>query len=473
MGHRRFSIGRLGFRRRATVAGCLAVLAATAIGSLGGVGAVGAAVDDAPARAGAAWLAAELQAGGNRLDHLGQTDWGLTADAILAITAAEGRGNPVAAAAAQALWEGRDAFSTWDEIEGDFAGVRLAGPTAKLLLVAAGTDRPVAERAAVESQIRGLVVSSGPDAGRVADLNPHDVDTSSTFTQSLAVAALSRTEGGGPAQVANFLLAQQCPSGGFRLTPAAGSCVEDSKIDTDATSMAIQSLLVVERTTAVTDALSRAIGWLVGAQAADGSFKGTGPTATPNSNSTGLAAQALRAAGRLTAADSAAGWIAALQRPSGGSDPGAIAYDPFAAQGAADGIGNLSRDQWRRATSQAMLAFGAPVMGQIGDAESSSATTSSTSTTSSTTSTSTTSSTTSTSTTSAPSTTSTTTPALSTTTVTSPTPVEVASSTASHTVAASESALARTGAGVDQPVGLALMALGFGGLLVLYGPRRR
>jgi len=48
----------------------------------------------------------------------------------------------------------------------------------------------------------------------------------------------------------------------------------------------------------------------------------------------------------------------------------------------------------------------------------------------------------------------------------------VASSTPSRSATTTESALARTGAAIEAPVGLAMIAVGLGGLMVLYAPRR-
>ncbi len=315
----------------------------------------------------AEWLLSELRDGGGSLEHLGRADWGLTADALIALGSTDEVTTPVARNAAAQMVAHRGEFVTWDEFGDEFPGVVLAGPLAKTLLVAQIYDAPAAERAAMEAQLRALIVPDGADAGRVADHNPFDVDTSSSFTEALAVAALGRTDGGVPASVLNHLLAQQCPAGGFRLALSGGTCSEDAVIDTDATAMVTQALLGVAPNPTRDAAVARAAAWLDSVQMPSGAFGGTGPTAAANTNSSALAAQALRAAGHLESADRAAAWVAALQRVDVTTDRGAIAYDRAAADAAADeGIEPLARDQWRRATTQGVMAFGAPVIGLIG-----------------------------------------------------------------------------------------------------------
>ena len=99
-----------------------------------------------------------------------------------------------------------------------------------------------------------------------------------------------------------------------------------------------------------------------------GGFHGTGPTAASNTNTSGLAAQALNAAGFTAAATAARAYVGSLQldaarttgTPAAGEE-GAIARDQGAFNdGLANGLGD--RDSWRRATMQAVLAFGLPAL---------------------------------------------------------------------------------------------------------------
>jgi len=164
-----------------------------------------------------------------------------------------------------------------------------------------------------------------------------------------------------------FLMAQQCPGGGFRLFYDSGdACTNDAEADTDATAMAIQALEAERGAPGATSAQSRAVAWLAARQdPATGAFSGTGPTATPNANTTGLVARSLRSVGQTTLANHAGVWILSLQlseeNVAGGpaaSDVGAISYDPATRDAAIDGgIPAQGRDQVRRATSQGVLAL--------------------------------------------------------------------------------------------------------------------
>jgi LPXTG-motif cell wall-anchored protein len=318
-----------------------------------------------------AWLARELGDHGGTLPGFspGTTEWGLTLDAVLAFGAAGAQDDPAAVAATEriATAEAVTAYTTWDP---GVAGVRAAGPTAKVLLTLLTMGRPsTVDGVDLEAELRSLVAGSGPQRGRFVDRVPDPAwDASNGFGQALAVLALAMTPGGVPQDAVGFLIAQQCPAGGFPLTyRPTGGCADDASADPDASALALQALLAVERTTLVRAALDRVATWLSSRQGLDGSFGGAGPTAAANANSTGLIAQTLRAAGATDAADRAAGWItsqvqldatAVAGRPAA-ADIGAIAYAPAArATALAEGITDASADQWRRSTSQAVLALG-------------------------------------------------------------------------------------------------------------------
>src|SRR5699024_9561072 len=90
-----------------------------------------------------------------------------------------------------------------------------------------------------------------------------------------------------------------------------------------------------------------------------------------NTNSTGLAAQALAATGRQEAADVAAEWILDHQVTSSSGaasdEAGAIAYNTDARDTAiSDGIPDMQKDQWRRATAQALLGLAQLPPGTLG-----------------------------------------------------------------------------------------------------------
>ncbi len=182
--------------------------------------------------------------------------------------------------------------------------------------------------------------------------------------------ASTEPPGGVPPEAVTFLLAQQCPAGGFRLFYDSGDqCTSDGEADTDATAMAIEALVVQPGAPGASGSLNRAVAWLLAQQdGASGAFVGTGPTATPNANTTGLAAKALRSAGQTAAVSRAGQWILSLQLSEdkvvgtpAASDVGAIAYDPASYNAAiAGGVPAEGRDQVRRATAQGVLALPQP-----------------------------------------------------------------------------------------------------------------
>ncbi|MGI9579499.1 MAG: cell wall anchor protein [Microthrixaceae bacterium] len=317
-----------------------------------------------------AWIDAELDASGGFLPGPGSTepDWGLTADVALAhISTGDGTSERTKAIAATLLGA-LGSYSTWDDIGTEFPGVRLAGPLAKVLLVAAsaGLDTSDVEEVDLADELAGLMQGAGDQAGRYSDRNEYGPDVSNGFGQAYAMLAVA-VSGEVPPRSIEFLLAQQCPSGGFRLVyDETPGCVSDDDSDPDATALAVQVLLVLERSDAVSASLARVTGQLISLQAADGSFAGAPPVDVPNANSTGLVAQALRAAGRPSEAGQAASWVAS-QLQLGASavgtpaepDIGAVAYDPTRrTEALAGGVGS-GRDQWRRATPQGLLAFDA------------------------------------------------------------------------------------------------------------------
>jgi LPXTG-motif cell wall-anchored protein len=291
-----------------------------------------------PADAAAGWLAGRLTDG----DHFQQDfggglvfpDQGLTLDAVLAFAAAGVSGDNATAAM---TWLAGG--STLLDYVGDGTSFSDAGRLAKVAYAALVTGGDPHDVAGVD--VLGRLTAQLTATGRFSDL-PADQDLSNAFGQAFAQLALARTTGGVPAAAVAFLAGSECPGGGFPLDYGQPACTPD----TDATAMVVQALALPGGDAA---AAGRGLDWLVSEQATDGSFSGTGPTATPNANSTGLAAEALRAAGRTGPADEAAGWLRSQQL--GCTAPveqrGAIAYD-------ANGFDTGNVD---RATAQAVLGL--------------------------------------------------------------------------------------------------------------------
>lgn len=367
-------VGHIRRRARAVLALALCGLAVTAGFTGRPASAAPPSVEAGPALD---WLAGQLSRNGGSLPGFspGSSDWGLTVDAVLAFVAAGRSSDPAAEAATDLLVANAAEFTTWAP---EMPQVRVAGATAKLLLVVTAMGRDAtAARVDLDAELRALMVSDGPAVGRFADRVPDPAwDSSNGFGQSLALLALAMTPDGVPAQATSYLLQQQCPAGGFRLSyVGSNGCSSDAEADTDATAMALQALLAVPRSVEVSRASQRAAAWLLSNQRSDGSFGGTGPTAAPNSNSTGLIAQSLRAAGQNEAADRAAAWIAqhtwldpaTAAGTAAAAHVGAIAYQPASrATALVEGITDLAADQWRRATAQGVLAFGLAPFGPGG-----------------------------------------------------------------------------------------------------------
>ena len=308
------------------------------------------------------WLTKELAANGHQLPFKGAptfTDWGLSIDFVLALAG----GGRAAAGETQATVANISANAANYVTGGDFApDDRYAGPMGKLLYMTKvfGVDSTNLGGLNIENELRALMQTSGSaQPGRFTDHSDFG-DFSNGFGQAFDILGLARTTGGVPPEAITFLLAQQCPAGGFRLFYDANpSCGSDDQADPDATGLAIDALVGQP---GASSAINRAASWLVAQQDASGAFGGSGPTASLNANSTGIIAQALRAIGQTASADKAGAWIQSLQLTSANAsaasaDVGAIAYDPGQRD---DAIANglpAERDPFRRATSQGVLAL--------------------------------------------------------------------------------------------------------------------
>lgn len=267
-----------------------------------------------PGTAAAGWLARQMTDGTyfqDSYDGVEYPDQGLTIDAIIAF-AATGTGNDYAARATTWL-EQPDILSNY---LGDGVTESYAGPTAKLLLAAEvrGVNPTSFGGVNLVARLAALLTPSG----QYSDVSAYG-DYSNAFSQALAVIALSR-HGGAPATAVNFLAGTECADGGFPLDFAQPTCVDDA----DATAMDVQALLAAGDPSAA----QRGLNWLVSAQLPSGGYaESAGDTA--DTNTTGIAGQALLVGGKLVPAAKAAVFLYGLQVGCSGApaDQGGIAFD--------------------------------------------------------------------------------------------------------------------------------------------------
>jgi hypothetical protein len=297
---------RRGGRRRLVSRGSLTALLTVGLIAPVGLASAAAEVPTAePMPAAAGWVATQLAS----TDAPSAVE---LADAILAFAATGSAGDAGDAALADLAALGPDA-------------TRNAGDAAKTVLAASvqGADPSDLDGFDAEAALRGTMEASGrfPLFG-----------TTQLFVQSLAILALETTEDGAPAEAVTFLADRVCPSNGAVSVP--GTCPAG---DVDTTAVAAQALAAAGRD------VSPMVTFLRGRQRGDGSF---GPAGDENTNSTALAAQALRLAGEVDAADRALSWVLDRQK---GCDAPAADRGSFATYPDADG--NV-----RIATTQAVFA---------------------------------------------------------------------------------------------------------------------
>jgi hypothetical protein len=252
-----------------------------------------------PAPAAAGWLADQLVDG--KFLRFAGTEFaapGLTIDAVLAFAAAGVAGD---AAAAATGWLAEPAVVSG--YVGDGTVEAYAGPHAKLAFAAQVQGLDPATFGGVDLPARLLTLLDSD--GRFSDRSEFG-DFSNAFSQSFAILALAGTPAGVPPEAVAFQLAAECPDGGFPEQFGTDPCASD----VDSTAMVVQALLAVGADP------TAAVDWLAGQQHADGGFGSD----AGNANSTGLAAQALRAAGRDGPADRAVGFLLSLQVGCAGPD---------------------------------------------------------------------------------------------------------------------------------------------------------
>jgi len=349
---------------RASVALLSTALAVSLAAGAPPAGAATAASPSSPAGHAATWESHQFTGGLVHSPSSGLADYGLTADTVFALQAIGGHKSE-ARTARNALAAHVDSYITGDAF-GD-PGSAYAGSTAKLLVLAQRTGGDPTDFGGVDlvKRLNSLVAKTGPAKGRIVDKSQFG-DFANTLGQILAVRGLDAAKSARAGAARKFLLEQQCRQGYFRLSfskikATHQGCTRKSPADPDATSYAVIQLWKTSKGNAtLRGALERAVAWLAAQQRKNGSFVGGTSTAMPNTNSTGLAAWALGLSGDCHAARSAATWVAGLQlgAQAAGStlagERGAIAYDKAGLKaGRQDGITDATRDQWRRATSQA------------------------------------------------------------------------------------------------------------------------
>lgn len=303
------------------------------------------------------FLERQLRASGHVLPYPGsdQPDLGLTIDAALAMTATR-VGASESAAAVAVVETHLDDFvgPTWGATE------LYAGPLAKSALLATTMGRDP-HRFGGHDLIAELASLQQPN-GQYADRTAYG-DTANSFTQALALLALTRASAPVPEPGIAFLTLQQCADGGFRMFVDAGACVADP----DATALAVTALAALNNAGRFDPVAERALDFLEGRIESDGGVPGGAGASSANSNTTGLAAMAFAVSDRTRAHDLTAGFLRSLQFDCRVPAPlrGGLAYDTagYAAQLAA-GTRAEASDQERRASAQGTLGLAGVGLGE-------------------------------------------------------------------------------------------------------------
>lgn len=317
----------------------------------------------------ASWLVSQLE---NDLapSQYGGADYGLSIDVMLALNTLGGQDGAVGDMA-DALSADPQAYIS-GEAFGD-AGSTYAGAAGKLAasLQVVGRDATDVNGVDVLARAADTVVTTGDEAGRASDISTYG-DYSNAIGQSWVVRALATGDSSLAQSAVDYLLLQQCPSGAFRLSMYAAGTIDracgdpttadDDAVSYDATAFAVTALTVAREAglSGTEQPLADAVAALAAAQGPSGSLDDMG---TANTNTTGLAAQALALGGRAEAAVAARDFVDSLRVDDSVSGPlasevGAIAYSAEAYEDGKDaGITAMTRDQWLRATAQAALAL--------------------------------------------------------------------------------------------------------------------
>lgn len=332
---------------------------AVAILSLLAPATVLAAPTDDPVEAAAGYLAGQFTDDPAIATEFGPSH-GQTIDAVLGLDAA---GQAADLSADAAAWVAGQA-----ESYASFEGAWYAGSLGKLLLLAS-------TRAELDpSDVGGVDAVAELEAIECADEDEHcqewevgnyrdaGDDFPSTTNQAYAVLGLSAVDATPSEEAIAYLADQACDDGGFQHEQREpdGDCAPD----VDTTGVAVQAL----HAAGAGDLAADSVAWLVSQQDDDGGFGGAGPTEPANANSTALAVQGLLAGGEEAAADEGSAFLLSLQAGCDAEEElqGAIRYAASDEEADAAGGGPA----W--ATAQALPALvGVTLDAVSGDAASS------------------------------------------------------------------------------------------------------
>ncbi len=332
--------------------------------------------DSTPSDVAADWITGELVNG--LMTTNGSADFGLTLDTGLALHSVPGHETGVATI--NAAFEPRV-----EDYVGDGTKESYAGALGKAAAFArAAGENPIdygGKNLVARLEERTADVPADPAkepqaaaiAGRIFDKSESG-NHANVIGQSYAVRELSLARSTEAAAARDFLLKQQCASGYFRLNFDKAdlpnqSCTEGlsgNEADPDATALAMINLIEShDNSPAVQAALDKAAAWLADRQRGSGAIRSSGDNAQINTNTTALGGYALGLMRQSDAAQKAALWVRKNQpvdkykcRTALTKDTGAVAFRKDRSKAAkATGIPADGRDEWRRATAQAILGL--------------------------------------------------------------------------------------------------------------------
>lgn len=332
--------------------------------------------DSTPSTIAADWLTGELTNG--LMVTSSGPDFGLTLDAGLGLASVPGREGGLATI--NTAFEPRV-----NEYVGDGTKESYAGPLGKAAAFArAAGENPIdygGTNLVARLEERTADVPADPIkepqaaafAGRIFDKSEFG-NHANVVGQSYAVRELTLARSAEAVAARDFLLKQQCASGAFRLNFEKAnvpnqSCTDGaagSEPDADATALAMINLIEShDRSAAVKTALDKASVWLADRQRNSGAIRSSGDGAQINTNTTAIGGYALGLMRNRDAALKAALWVRKNQpvdkykcRTALTKDTGVVAFRKDRIKGASTtGIPADARDEWRRATAQAVLGL--------------------------------------------------------------------------------------------------------------------